>query len=56
MSVAVLNDCIYALGGFDGHDRQKSAERYDPRTNQWSNIAHMNFKRSDASATTLNGK
>jgi hypothetical protein len=56
VNVAVLEELIYAMGGFNGRDRQETAERYDYRTNQWSLIAPMNERRSDASATTLNGK
>lgn len=55
VSVAVLNDLIYAMGGYDGYYRQNTAERYNYKTNQWSLIAPMNCQRSDASATTLNG-
>ena len=43
------------MGGFDGYFRQKTAECYDYRRNQWTLIASMNVSRSDASATTLNG-
>jgi len=53
--VAVLNNLVYAMGGYDGYHRQKTAERYNYKTNQWSLIASMNVQRSDASATTLNG-
>jgi len=55
VSVAVLDKKIYAMGGFEGHNRQRSAERYDPTTNQWSLIEPMTQQRSDASATTLDG-
>ena len=44
------------MGGYDGHHRQNTAEKYDYRTNQWTLIAPMNAQRSDASATTLNGR
>jgi len=54
VSVAVLEGCIYAMGGYDGHVRQNTAERYTPKANQWSLITPMNHQRSDASATTLN--
>ena len=54
VSVAVLDGCIYAMGGYDGHVRQNTAERYTPKANQWSLITPMNHQRSDASATTLN--
>ena len=56
VSVAVLDGCIYAMGGFDGHVRQNTAERYTPSTNQWTLLAPMHHQRSDASATTLEGK
>ncbi len=56
VSVAVLDKGIYAMGGFDGHERQNTAERYNLKTNQWSLIQPMNHQRSDASATTLEGK
>lgn len=56
ISVAVLNGKIYALGGYDGANRQNTAERYDPTANQWSLIAPMQQQRSDASATSLNGE
>ena len=56
VSVAVLDGCIYAMGGYDGHVRQNTAERYTPKSNQWSLITPMNHQRSDASATTLNSQ
>lgn len=56
VSVAVLDGLIYAIGGFDGHERLKSAECYDPDTNQWTLTAQMNERRSDASASSLQGK
>lgn len=55
VSTAVLDDQIYAMGGYDGHHRQNTAEKYDFKTNQWTLIAPMNMQRSDASACTLNG-
>lgn len=42
------------MGGSDGVERFKTAERYNYRDNQWSLIGTMNVQRSDASATTLN--
>lgn len=55
VSTAVNRDLIYAMGGYDGHHRQNTAERYNFKTNQWTLVAPMNMQRSDASATTLNG-
>ncbi|XP_028292262.1 kelch-like protein 10 [Gouania willdenowi] len=56
VSVAVLDECIYAMGGFNGVDRLKTAEVYQPETNQWTFISPMNSVRSDASCTTLRNK
>ena len=30
LGVAVLNDCVYAVGGFDGNSGLDSVEKYDP--------------------------
>lgn len=49
-----MGTIIYAMGGYDGHHRQNTAEKYNYKYNQWSLIASMNVQRSDASATTLN--
>ena len=38
VSSAELGGYLYAIGGFNGTERLKSAERYDPKTNQWSFI------------------
>ena len=56
VSTAVLDGLIYAMGGYDGQNRQNTAERYFPKKNQWSLIQPMNFQRSDASATAFDGK
>ena len=55
VSVAVLGGLIYAMGGYDGQNRQNTAEKYFPKKNQWSLIQPMNFQRSDASATAFDG-
>lgn len=56
VSTAVLDGMIYAMGGYDGQHRQNTAERYLPKTNQWSLIHPMVHQRSDASSTALKGK
>jgi len=56
VSVSELIGMIYAIGGYDGHNRLNTAKRYNPKTNQWSIIPPMNMQRSDASACTLNGR
>ena len=53
--MGILDGYIYAMGGYDGHHRQNTVERYSPATNQWSMVVPMHMQRSDACATTLNG-
>uniref|UniRef100_A0A2C9JWS5 BTB domain-containing protein n=1 Tax=Biomphalaria glabrata TaxID=6526 RepID=A0A2C9JWS5_BIOGL len=66
VSVALLDGMIYAMGGFEGPPRNpsgvissprlRSAERFNPKANQWTLIANMRERRSDASATTFQGE
>jgi kelch-like protein 10 len=53
--VAVLGDVLYVMCGCYDGPTNKSAERYDPKTNKWSLIPDMNVVRRSASATALNG-
>lgn len=56
VSVTVLDGLLYAIGGFNGHARLKTAECYNKNSNQWTQISPMSERRSDASATSLQGK
>ena len=38
LSTAVLNGEIFCIGGFDGFSRSKTAEKYHPDTNQWTQV------------------
>jgi kelch-like protein 10 len=53
--VAVLGEVLYVMGGQANYPTLKTAERYDPKTDQWSLIADMTVRRVGASATALNG-
>jgi hypothetical protein len=53
--VAVLGEVLYVIGGIDDSLTDKTAERYDPKTDRWSPIADMNVERIGASAAALNG-
>ena len=53
MSMVSLKGCLYAVGGFDGHIKHKTIEKYDPAQNQWSVIAEMKQRRSDAGCTVV---
>ncbi|XP_075225417.1 kelch-like protein 24 isoform X2 [Lycorma delicatula] len=41
LGLAMLDGCVYAVGGWDGAYRLESVERYDPSTNSWSMIEPM---------------
>ncbi|CAB3359296.1 Hypothetical predicted protein [Cloeon dipterum] len=58
VSVVALNERIYAIGGRSDphHQRNFSAEYYDPLTNKWYPIAPMHHCRSDAGCTVHAGK
>ncbi|XP_073968463.1 kelch-like protein 5 [Rhodnius prolixus] len=51
VAVAVLGECLYALGGHDVPTTNPSAarfdcvERYDPKTDTWTNVACMSVGR-----------
>lgn len=47
---------IYALGGHNGHQRLRSGEWYNFKTNSWHPIAEMSIARSDASACSHDNK
>lgn len=55
-SVCLLDGKIYAMGGNNGHMRLNSCEVYCPETNQWTLIASLNRRRSDADACVHHGR
>lgn len=55
LGVAVLNNCMYAVGGFDGSSGLNSAEVYDPCTRVWRPIAPMSTRRSSVGVGVVNG-
>lgn len=56
VNTTILNDLIYAMGGHNGAQRLNTVEKYDYRTNQWTQSSPMNLARSDASAATYNNR
>lgn len=44
--LAVLNDKVYAVGGFNGSLRVKTVDLYDPATDTWSCTTSMEARRS----------
>ena len=56
VGVAVLNDLLYAVGGYDGQSYSNSVERYNPQTNQWSSdIAPMSSCQKSFKVAVLDG-
>ena len=48
VGVAVVNRLLYAVGGFDGQNRLRSVECYNPDKDEWQYVAPMNTTRSGA--------
>lgn len=42
-----FNEFLYVMGGFDGHTRLSSCERYDPSNDEWTSILDMPHQRSN---------
>ncbi|VDO40195.1 unnamed protein product [Onchocerca flexuosa] len=45
VGLAVVNDQLYAVGGFDGTTYLKTVEVYDRETNQWRQSGCMTYRR-----------
>ena len=56
VGVAVLDNKLYALGGFDGHRRLCTVECFDPQTDKWTPVSPMNTRRSALGAVVMNGR
>lgn len=54
--VCALNNCIYAMGGYDGTNQLNSVERYDVEVGTWSFVAPMKHRRSALGVTVYQGK
>lgn len=51
----VVNDDIYAIGGWDAQDYLAIVEVYDVRQNAWREVAPMCTTRAYGAAATVNG-
>ncbi|XP_045140970.1 kelch-like protein 3 [Echinops telfairi] len=56
LGAAVLNDLLYAVGGFDGSTGLASVEAYSYKTNEWFFVAPMNTRRSSVGVGVVEGK
>ncbi|KAL9883606.1 uncharacterized protein ACN427_010838 [Glossina fuscipes fuscipes] len=53
--IGVLNNILYAVGGYDGQMVYKSAEAYNPESNQWHSVADMSLCRRNAGVVARDG-
>ncbi|XP_055947138.1 kelch-like protein 10 [Argiope bruennichi] len=49
-ATAIINDLLYAIGGFNGLSTIASAELYDPVSNSWQPVTDLNLNRSALAA------
>lgn len=54
--VALLNDHIYVVGGFDGTAHLASVESYNIRADTWTTVTSMTTPRCYVGATVLRGR
>lgn len=53
VGLACVNRLLFAVGGYDGQQRLRSVERYDPEKDEWVYVSPMNTTRSGAGRFTL---
>lgn len=53
VGVAVMENRLYAIGGYNGTDRLNTVEVFDAETKRWSRIASMKCKRSAVGAVAV---
>ena len=53
VGVAVMKNKLFAIGGYNGHDRLDTVEVFDSETKRWSRVASMNGKRSAVGAVSV---
>lgn len=56
VGVSVMHRKLYAIGGFNGHERLRTVEVFEPEQKKWREIAALNMKRSALGAAVVNDK
>lgn len=56
VSLITLDDKIFAVGGFDGTNRLRSAEFYNEEENAWVPVANMINPRSNFGVEVIDGQ
>lgn len=54
-AVIVFRNKIYAIGGTNGWKCLNEVEVYDPQTNEWSLLSHLNIGRRGAGVDIYKG-
>ena len=52
-SIAALNNCLYAVGGYDSGQWLNEVERFDPQIGQWTLVAPLNHCRTGIAVTAF---
>jgi len=56
VGVAVVDDVLYAIGGYDGRERLDTVEAFYPDLKLWKTVSSMNSKRSALGAVAFNSR
>merc|ERR1712173_249425 len=55
LGLAMLDGCVYAVGGWEGTSRLDSVERYDPETNTWSDVPSLKMAVTSPAVVACDG-
>lgn len=55
LGLAMLDGCVYAVGGWEGTSRLDSVERYDPETNTWSDVPPLKMAVTSPAVVAYDG-
>lgn len=50
---ALLGDRLMAVGGYDGNHYLKTAEEYDPESNEWTQVSLLTYSRAGACVVAI---
>lgn len=53
IGVALLGESLISVGGYDGNQYLKTVEKYDAETNEWTQLAPLNYNRAGACVVSV---
>ena len=56
LTSAVVNNKIYAIGGFNFDQEQRTVEEYNPASNTWRTVTSMSLHREGPASAVVDGK